>query len=155
MMLKKVKVQDLNVGDKIIYYGFDEESQYLEGAKATVKKSYMESYPFESVAVIQFEDSTEERICDADYFDLIVESNDLQQRKRHQMNQVPNHYQGTDGIDVIEFCRQQFTHDELVGALKFNIIKYTTRLGRKENDLEDLNKIGVYQRRLSEVLADE
>ena len=47
------------------------------------------------------------------------------------------------------------THEELVGALKFNIIKYATRLGRKENNLEDLNKIGVYQRRLKEVLADE
>ena len=68
------------------------------------------------------------------------------------MNQVPNHYQGTDGIDVIEFCRQQFTHEELVGALKFNIIKYATRIGRKNQDVE---KIGVYQRRLKEVLADE
>lgn len=84
-----------------------------------------------------------------------MQTNDMQQRKRKQMNDVPCHYQGADGSDVIEFCRQQFTHEELVGALKFNIIKYATRLGRKENDLEDLNKIGVYQRRLSEVLDNE
>ncbi|WP_260845963.1 DUF3310 domain-containing protein [Staphylococcus pettenkoferi] len=84
-----------------------------------------------------------------------MQTNDMQQRKRKQMNDVPCHYKGADGIDVIEFCRQQFTYEELVGALKFNIIKYATRLGRKENDLEDLNKIGVYQRRLSEVLDNE
>ena len=39
MMLKKVKVQDLNVGDKIIYYGFDEESQY--NLKIQPKKEYV------------------------------------------------------------------------------------------------------------------
>ncbi|MCY1617230.1 DUF3310 domain-containing protein [Staphylococcus pettenkoferi] len=77
-----------------------------------------------------------------------MQTNDMQQRKRKQMNDVLCHYQGTDGIDVIEFCRQQFTHEELVGALKFNI-------GRKNQDVEDVEKIGVYQRRLSEVLADE
>ena len=82
-----------------------------------------------------------------------MQTNDMQQRK--QMNDVPCHYQGTDGIDVIEFCRQQFTHEELVGALKFNIIKYATRIGRKNQDIEDAEKIGVYQRRLSEVLNNE
>lgn len=84
-----------------------------------------------------------------------MQTNDMQQRKRKQMNDVPCHYQGADGIDVIEFCRQQFTNEELVGALKFNIIKYATRIGRKNQDVEDVEKIGVYQRRLSEVLADE
>ena len=84
-----------------------------------------------------------------------MQTNDMQQRKRKQMNDVPCHYQGADGIDVIEFCRQQFTHEELVGALKFNIIKYATRIGRKNQDVEDVEKIGVYQRRLKEVLADE
>lgn len=84
-----------------------------------------------------------------------MQTNDMQQRKRKQMNDVPCHYQGTDGIDVIEFCRQQFTHEELVGALKFNIIKYATRIGRKNQDVEDVEKIGDYQRRLKEVLADE
>lgn len=84
-----------------------------------------------------------------------MQTNDMQQRKRKQMNDVPCHYKGADGIDVIEFCRQQFTHEELVGALKFNIIKYATRIGRKNQDVEDVEKIGVYQRRLSEVLADE
>ena len=84
-----------------------------------------------------------------------MQTNDLQQRKRLEINNVPSHYEGTDGVDVIEFCRQQFTNEELIGALKFNIIKYATRLGRKNQDVEDAEKIGVYQRRLSEVLVDE
>ncbi|MCY1615473.1 hypothetical protein NW130_05005 [Staphylococcus pettenkoferi] len=54
-----------------------------------------------------------------------MQTNDMQQRKRKQMNGVPCHYQGTE------------------------------RIGRKNQDVEDVEKIGVYQRRLSEVLENE
>ncbi|CAM3017177.1 DUF3310 domain-containing protein [Staphylococcus argensis] len=153
-MLKKAKISELKPNDKIVYYGLNEEPRLLKGLKAKVLEVFEDRILSTDIAVIEFENGYREEINDSDYFDLI-KTNDLQQRKRHQMNQVPNHYQGTDGIDVIEFCRQQFTHDELVGALKFNIIKYATRIARKNQDVEDIEKIGVYQRRLKEVLADE
>ncbi|MCY1608057.1 DUF3310 domain-containing protein [Staphylococcus pettenkoferi] len=139
MMLKKAKISELKPNDKIVYYGLNEEPRLLKGLKAKVLEVFEDRILSTDIAVIEFENGYREEIDDSDYFDLI-KTNDLQQRKRHQMNQVPNHYQGSDGIDVIEFCRQQFNHDELVGALKFNIIKYATRIGRKIKMLKILKK---------------
>ncbi|WP_294582983.1 DUF3310 domain-containing protein [uncultured Staphylococcus sp.] len=154
-MQRKVKISELKPGDKIIYYIVDSSSTISEVLKGKVRNVWKEfSNADIHTATIKLEDDSVIHIDDTDYFDLIV-SNDLQQRKRSEMNNVPSHYQGKDGVDVIEFCRQQFTHEELVGALKMNIIKYATRIGRKNQDVEDVEKIGVYQRRLSEVLENE
>ncbi|WP_259341310.1 DUF3310 domain-containing protein [Staphylococcus simulans] len=65
-------------------------------------------------------------------------------------NHVPAHYQGTGDIDVIEFCRQHFTPEEFRGAMKFNLIKYPTRLGRKDALDKELDKIIDYAQRLKE-----
>lgn len=65
-------------------------------------------------------------------------------------NAVPNHYKAD--IDVIEFCRQHFTDEEFKGAMKFNLIKYPTRLGRKDDVVKELDKIIDYAQRYKEVL---
>lgn len=65
-------------------------------------------------------------------------------------NDVPTHYKAD--IDVIEFCRQHFTDEEFKGAMKFNLIKYPTRLGRKDDVVKDLDKIIDYAERYKEVL---
>ncbi|WP_141751880.1 DUF3310 domain-containing protein, partial [Staphylococcus sp. HMSC056G08] len=65
---------------------------------------------------------------------------------------IPEHYQGTGDIDVIEFCRQHFTPEEFRGAMKFNLIKYPTRLGRKDALDKELDKIIDYAQRLKEGL---
>lgn len=66
---------------------------------------------------------------------------------------APSHYQAQ--TDVIEFCRQQFTDEEFKGAMKFNIIKYATRLGRKDDVVKELDKIIDYATRYKEVLESE
>ncbi|WP_436881751.1 DUF3310 domain-containing protein [Mammaliicoccus sciuri] len=68
-------------------------------------------------------------------------------------NAVPNHYKAD--IDVIEFCRQHFTDEEFKGAMKFNLIKYPTRLGRKDDMVKELDKIIDYAQRYKEVLENE
>ncbi|MFT2142272.1 DUF3310 domain-containing protein [Mammaliicoccus sciuri] len=65
-------------------------------------------------------------------------------------NDVPTHYKAD--IDVIEFCRQHFTDEEFKGAMKFNLIKYPTRLGRKDDIVKELDKIINYAQRYKEVL---
>ncbi|NGX76426.1 DUF3310 domain-containing protein [Staphylococcus sciuri] len=65
-------------------------------------------------------------------------------------NDVPTHYKAD--IDVIEFCRQHFTDEEFKGAMKFNLIKYPTRLGRKDDMVKELDKIIDYAQRYKEVL---
>ncbi|MBW0761366.1 DUF3310 domain-containing protein [Mammaliicoccus lentus] len=63
---------------------------------------------------------------------------------------APPHYQAD--IDVIEFCRQHFTEEEFRGAMKFNLIKYPTRLGLKDEEIKELDKIIDYAERYKEVL---
>ncbi|WP_204206041.1 DUF3310 domain-containing protein [Mammaliicoccus sciuri] len=65
-------------------------------------------------------------------------------------NDVPTYYKAD--IDVIEFCRQHFTDEEFKGAMKFNLIKYPTRLGRKGEMVKELDKIIDYAQRYKEVL---
>ncbi len=74
------------------------------------------------------------------------------QRINDMYNDVPSHYKAD--IDVIEFCRQHFTDEEFKGAMKFNLIKYPTRLGRKDDMVKELDKIIDYAQRYKEVLEN-
>lgn len=89
-----------------------------------------------------------------DYYTLATDEEDTEepviQRINDMYNDVPNHYQAD--IDVIEFCRQHFTDEEFKGAMKFNLIKYPTRLGRKDDMVKELDKIIDYAQRYKEVL---
>lgn len=86
----------------------------------------------------------------SDYYTLATDEEDTEKPVIQRINDVPTHYQAD--IDVIEFCRQHFTDEEFKGAMKFNIIKYGTRLGRKDNVVKELDKIIDYAERYKEVL---
>ena len=47
------------------------------------------------------------------------------------------------------------SNEEWIAAMKFNIIEYTTRLGRKDDIDKELDKIIDYAQRLKEELAHE
>lgn len=91
-----------------------------------------------------------------DYYTLATDEEDTEepviQRINDMYNDVPNHYKAD--IDVIEFCRQHFTDEEFKGAMKFNLIKYPTRLGRKDDVVKELDKIIDYAQRYKEVLEN-
>ncbi|MCJ1765853.1 DUF3310 domain-containing protein [Mammaliicoccus sciuri] len=90
----------------------------------------------------------------SDYYTLATDEEDSEepviQRINDMYNDVPTHYKAV--IDVIEFCRQHFTDEEFKGAMKFNLIKYPTRLGRKDDMVKELDKIIDYAQRYKEVL---
>lgn len=92
-----------------------------------------------------------------DYYTLATDEEDTEepviQRINDMYNDVPTHYKAD--IDVIEFCRQHFTDEEFKGAMKFNLIKYPTRLGRKDDMVKELDKIIDYAQRYKEVLENE
>ncbi len=89
-----------------------------------------------------------------DYYTIATDEEDTEepviQRINDMNNDVPTHYKAD--IDVIEFCRQHFTDEEFKGAMKFNLIKYSTRLGRKDDMVKELDKIIDYAERYKEVL---
>lgn len=69
-----------------------------------------------------------------DYYDI-----------KSQVN-LPNHYKGQK--DVIAFLEEHFSYDGFVDSLIFNIVKYTTRLGRKDQEEKEVQKIKTYFVRL-------
>lgn len=66
------------------------------------------------------------------------------------------HYQSNtdDGIDLIDFWHMQMTDEEFQGAMKSNLMKYSTRLGRKDDKVKELNKIIDYAERYRNYLQE-
>ena len=57
----------------------------------------------------------------------------------HDNVNSPSHYQGINGLEVIEVHKNFLTEEELRGYYKGNALKYLLR-ERKKNGLEDLKK---------------
>ena len=56
-------------------------------------------------------------------------------------------------VEPWEVMEMVLTHDEFVGFLKGNIIKYSMRAGRKAGADHDDDKAGHYMQKLREVLG--
>ena len=84
-----------------------------------------------------------------DCYDFYSLPNGNEGTKKTLDNKVnhPSHYNSEEGIDLIEFCRQQFTEEEFRGAMKFTQMRYSIRTGRKENDIQDQKKLEEYANR--------
>lgn len=52
------------------------------------------------------------------------------------------HYEGA--VQPIELMQAQFSHDEFTGGVLFNIIKYASRFGKKDDRIKDARKILRY-----------
>lgn len=68
-------------------------------------------------------------------------------------NTKASHYNlwlDTDSIDII---KSNLTQEEYIGALKFNILKYQLRLGKKDCIESDMEKIEDYKRELNDILG--
>jgi hypothetical protein len=59
----------------------------------------------------------------------------------------PDHYK-MGGVETIEFIEAKATEEELIGYLKFNVIKYLSRAKYKGHDIQDLKKAQWYLNRL-------
>lgn len=54
----------------------------------------------------------------------------------------PSHYQGK--IECIDYLKDKLNDDEFKGFLKGNILKYLSRAGKKDNELQDIKKAKWY-----------
>jgi hypothetical protein len=64
----------------------------------------------------------------------------------------PAHYTH-GGIETIDFIQAKLTPEEFRGYLKGNILKYGSRIGHKENDMQDAGKLAWYTAKLRTVLV--
>jgi hypothetical protein len=68
----------------------------------------------------------------------------------------PSHYAETDnGIECIDAIRAALGREQFIGFLRGQIIKYTWRIGKKFNSVEDNEKSIWYANKLTEVLQEE
>ncbi|WP_368864018.1 DUF3310 domain-containing protein [Staphylococcus haemolyticus] len=75
--------------------------------------------------------------------------------QEEQDNNIPNHYKGSENIDVIDFLYQQLPFEQFKGFMKGNMIKYPVRAGRKDDELADIKKARDYADRLIEKMEAE
>ena len=65
----------------------------------------------------------------------------------------PSHYGGEDNpYEVIKVCEAWLTRDEFIGAMKFQIWKYTARAGKKNSESEDYAKAQWYSNYINEYM---
>lgn len=105
----------------------------------------------------------------ASYFDVEVEGasgviNDLSKAKKNflshnkepekDMVHSPSHYMLEDGTEVKMHILALLGKEGFINYAKGNIIKYTARLGKKDNMDQELGKIQEYAQMIRDVIAD-
>lgn len=80
----------------------------------------------------------------------IEKKKDMERNAGHTSGWYDEHYQGD--IQPIEYMQAQFSKQEFIGGLLFNIIKYSSRLGKKDDPLKEARKILRYSQWLVEAL---
>lgn len=63
----------------------------------------------------------------------------------------PNHYK-TGGIETIDFMKAKSTPEEFRGHLRLTALKYLSRYGQKDDELQELLKCHWYLNKLIEEL---
>lgn len=158
-----LEIHELNKDDRIIIYNYKGMNIADHGHCATVIDLTTKNFVQDTAIVSTDGQNKVLELTDEDYFDKLPTSHKKATMK-DEVNEsdisindksIPSHYQGKGDIDVIEFCRQQFTDEEFQGAMKFNFIRYGTRIGRKDKHISEVKKINTYSKRFMEVLEDE
>lgn len=67
-------------------------------------------------------------------------------------NEKSTHYEIWKDFEAIDIIQELLTHEEYVGFLKGNILKYQLRLGKKDSVESDMEKIADYKRELNSIL---
>lgn len=65
----------------------------------------------------------------------------------------PPHYQGDGEIECIDAIKSALGHEQYVGFLRGQVLRYTWRLGQKDTSLENAQKAGWYANKLEEELT--
>ena len=67
-------------------------------------------------------------------------------------NEKSTHYELWKDFEAIDIIKELLTHEEYIGFLKGNILKYQLRLGKKDSVEADMEKISDYKRELNSIL---
>lgn len=141
-----MSIKDLIIGDRI-------RIQEVNGVEITVQiknvyRLVQSSLDIDKwVADVEAIDGRTWTIDDCYDFYSLPNGNEETKKTLDDKVNHPSHYNSEKGIDLIEFCRQQFTEEEFRGAMKFTQMIYSLRTGRKENDIQNQKKLEEYANR--------
>ncbi|OFQ11048.1 hypothetical protein HMPREF2953_03620 [Staphylococcus sp. HMSC072E01] len=146
--MENVRVAELNKDDIVQFQCANKKFSAFQ--TAIVNQVYAEEKRLKTVWKAEVENQAGRTFTITDNDDFIRVKEPF--TRKVDMVKEPNHYTSDEGIDLIEFCKQQFTEEEFRGAMKFTQLRYALRTGRKENDLQDQQKLKEYANRFIEVL---
>ncbi|EIE3647376.1 DUF3310 domain-containing protein [Staphylococcus pseudintermedius] len=147
MEIKELKINDevsVKVGTQRLRDTDDEKWIYepiFETAKVVVVDKKYE------YANVVFENGTYDEI-DAD-----VEWYKIPSNTKIATHDRPAHY-GDSNKDLIDYWCERYSAEELRGAFKSQISKYVDRLGYKDDEIKELNKIIDYATRYKQHLKN-
>lgn len=88
-------------------------------------------------------------------YNRFMESGDFSEVMDNKVkNSKSTHYELWSGFEAIDVSKMILNKQEYIGALKFNILKYQLRLGKKDSIESDMEKIQDYKRELDSILQD-
>lgn len=154
--MENLRIIDLNKDDIVQFQCANRNFSAFQ--TAIVNRVYEEDKGLKTVWVAEVENQGgyKFKITDSDDF---VKVNEPFTRKvdmqEEQDSNIPNHYKGSENIDVIDFLYQQLPFEQFKGFMKGNMIKYPVRAGRKDDELADIKKARDYADRLIEKMEAE
>ena len=71
------------------------------------------------------------------------------------VNHPPHYADSENGIECIDAIEAALGHEQFIGFLRGQVIKYTWRLGKKDDPVQDASKAQWYQNKLIDVLSKD
>lgn len=125
---------------------------------AIVNRVYAEEFMLKTIWKAEVENQVGYKFTLTDNDDFVKVNEPFTRKvdmQKEQDNNIPNHYKGSENIDVIDFLYQQLPFEQFKGFMKGNMIKYPVRAGRKDDELADIKKARDYADRLIEKMEAE
>lgn len=151
MRIENMRIIELNKDDIVQFQCANKKFRAFQ--TAIVNRVYEEDKGLKTVWVAEVENQAGFKFTLTDNDDFVKVNEPFTRKvdmQEEQNNNIPNHYKGSENIDVIDFLYQQLPFEQFKGFMKGNMIKYPVRAGRKDDELADIKKARDYADRLIE-----
>lgn len=149
--MENVRVIELKKDDIVQFQAEFKKVKAMQ--TAIVNRVYAEEFMLKTIWKAEVENQVGYKFTLTDNDDFVKVNEPFTRKvdmKEGQDNNIPDHYKGSENIDVIDFLYQQLPFEQFKGFMKGNMIKYPVRAGRKDDELADFKKARDYADRLIE-----
>ena len=91
-------------------------------------------------------------LCKHHHMERHSELDRMEKPKPDMVNHPPHYTQG--GIEMLDYIRAKFPPEQYIGFLRGNIEKYNTRIGLKDDSVQEAAKIEFYAKELHRFLRE-